>query len=110
MGDNPNPSIEANLAASGRFSGYEIFDLQAVPLPAHMDYASGADGGSSELIAAADAQVLQQYHEPDDSGGHGMEKRRCRPILTIGESPEGRPAQAGGNQLNTVVPGRGLHV
>ncbi|KAJ8492858.1 hypothetical protein OPV22_014579 [Ensete ventricosum] len=75
MGDNPNPCIEANLAASGRFSGYEIFDLQAVPLPAHMDYASGADGGSSELIAAADAQVLQQYHEPDDSGGHGMEKR-----------------------------------
>ncbi|RRT65864.1 hypothetical protein B296_00024758 [Ensete ventricosum] len=73
MGDNPNPCIEANLAAAGRFSGYEIFDLQAVPLPAHMDYASGADGGSSELIAAADAQVLQQYHEPDDSGGHGME-------------------------------------
>ncbi|THU54156.1 hypothetical protein C4D60_Mb10t22050 [Musa balbisiana] len=96
-------------------------DHQALPsaaLTAHIDGASGRNG---ELIAAADAQALQQYHDADHSSGsvgHGMEEDGVGAMDHEGMETEGPSdpnhlgdaqtlisPQVGGNQLTLSFQG-----
>ncbi|CAL9136735.1 unnamed protein product [Musa acuminata var. zebrina] len=125
MSGNPNPAADAKPAGAGRFRGlgmHHLADehhvLPSVILPAQIDDPS-AVGRSGELIAAADAQTLQQYHEADhSSGSHGMEEDGVGAVENEGMETE-EPAdpshlgdahgliapQVGGNQLTLSFQG-----
>lgn len=125
MSGNPNPAADGKPAGAGRFRGlgmHHLADehhvLPSVILPAQIDDPS-AVGRSGELIAAADAQTLQQYHEADhSSGSHGMEEDGVGAVENEGMETE-EPAdpshlgdaqgliapQVGGNQLTLSFQG-----
>ncbi|RWW11359.1 hypothetical protein GW17_00025037 [Ensete ventricosum] len=125
MSGNPNPAADAKPAGAGRFRGLGIHHLAdehhvlpSVILPAQIDDPS-AVGRSGELIAAADAQTLQQYHEADhSSGSHGIEEDGVGAVDNEGMETE-EPAdpshlgdahgliapQVGGNQLTLSFQG-----
>ncbi|URD86053.1 gata transcription factor [Musa troglodytarum] len=125
MSGNPNPAADAKPAGAGRFRGlgmHHLADehhvLPSVILPAQIDDPS-AVGRSGELIAAADAQTLQQYHEADhSSGSHGMEEDGVGAVENEGMETEEQAdpshlgdaqgliaPQVGGNQLTLSFQG-----
>ncbi|WOL18302.1 GATA transcription factor 20 [Canna indica] len=125
MSGNPSPPTDDKPAGVSRFPGHPIHntagDHQVLPgmvLPAQIDD-SRAGGCSGELIAAADAQTLQQYHEADhSSGSHGMEEDGVGAIENEGMETEGPSdpshlgdahtliaSQVGGNQLTLSFQG-----
>lgn len=129
MSANPNPSVDAKPAAGGRFRGHHIHKpaaahqvLPPVPMPVHIDDVRVVDG-ESHLIAAADAQVLQQYEEAEHhgggvGGGHGMEEDRDVAVEGEGMEADGQAdpsnlgdpqavmvPQVGGNQLTLSFQG-----
>ncbi|XP_008781789.1 GATA transcription factor 20-like isoform X2 [Phoenix dactylifera] len=127
MSENPNPPVDVKPAAGGRFPGHHIHKpvaahhvLPVVAMPAQVDDGRGG-GGESQLIAAADAQALQQYEAAEHHigvGVHGMEEDRD--VAGDGEGMEtdglvdpsniGDPQaviahQVGGNQLTLSFQG-----
>ncbi|WOL05518.1 GATA transcription factor 20 [Canna indica] len=90
---NANPNAPADPKSSGvvHFPDHHIHNpaadhQHALAMPAHVD------GHGGELIAAADAQALQQYHEADHSsgsGGQGMDEDGVGAVENEGMETEG---------------------
>ncbi|XP_038983996.1 GATA transcription factor 17-like isoform X2 [Phoenix dactylifera] len=130
MSENPNPPVDVKPADGGRFRGYHIHKpaaahqvLAVVAMPAQIDDGRGR-GGESQLIAATDAQVFQEYEEAEHhggvvvGGGHGMEEDRDVAADDEGMEADGQAdpgnlgdpeaviaPQVGGNQLTLSFQG-----
>lgn len=87
MSGNPNPPADGKSGVD-RLSAHHIQN----PAVEHQDFRVQMEDRVGELIAAADAQALQDYHDAghsSGSGGHGMDEDGVGVVENEGMEAEG---------------------